>query len=182
MRKLSLAALVLIAFTFAAAQQDKSKRPSQPGSAAVTLSGTNITVDYSRPKIADPQSGQPRKIFGGVVPYGEVWRAGANEATSFKTGAALDIGGTAVPAGSYTLYALPSEAGWKLIISKKTGQWGVPYPGESEDFARIPMKVAPTSTKIDPFTISFDKKSETEAVLHLKWENTDASVPVKLRK
>ena len=180
MRKLSLVALVLIA-TFAFAQQDKSKRPSQPGTAEVTLGGHKITIDYSRPKIADPKTGEKRKIFGGLVPYGEVWRTGANEATSLKTDTALDIGGTTVPAGSYTLFSLPGEKDWKLIVNKQTGQWGTKYD-EKQDLARIPMKVDKTSTTVDPFTISLDKKSDSEAVLHLKWENTDATVPVKIKK
>ncbi|MBZ5646034.1 MAG: DUF2911 domain-containing protein [Acidobacteriia bacterium] len=181
MRKLSIALFVLLAFTLAAAQQDKSKRPSPPGTAEVTLSGKKITVDYSRPKIADPKTGTPRKIFGGLVPYGQVWRTGANDATSLKTDADLDIGGTKVPAGSYTVFTLPSESGWKLIINKQTGEWGTKYD-EKQDFARIPMKAEKTSKTVDPFTISFDKKSETEAALHLAWENTDASVSVRLKK
>src|SRR5512140_2746600 len=114
MRQVSLAVIVLIAFTVAAAQQDKSKRPSPPGRAEVTLSGKKISVDYSRPKIADPRSGQPRKIFGELVPFDKVWRTGANEATIFKTEADLNIGGTVVPAGSYTLYSVPSEGSWQL--------------------------------------------------------------------
>jgi len=181
MHKLSTAVVVLIAFTFAAAQQDKSKRPSPPGSAEVALSGKKVTIDYSRPKIADPKTGQARKIFGGLVPYGQVWRTGANEATSLKSDADLDIGGTKVPAGSYTLFTLPAESGWKLIVNKQTGQWGTKYD-EKQDLARIPMQVAKASKTVDPFTISFDKKSETEAVLHLAWENTDASISVKLKK
>ncbi len=182
MRKLCIAVFVVLAFTLAFAQKDKSKRPSQPGTAEVTLSGHKITIDYSRPKIADPKTGQPRTIFGGLVPYGEVWRTGANEATALNTDTALDIGGTTVPAGNYTLFTLPTADKWTLIISKKTGEWGIPYPGESEDFARVPMKSGKTSKTVDPFTISFEKKSETEAILHLEWENTDASVPVKLKK
>ena len=182
MRKLSIALLVVLAITLAAAQKDKSKRPSQPGTAEVTLSGKKITVDYSRPKIADHKTGQARKIFGGLVPYGEVWRTGANEATTLKTDADLDINGTTVPAGTYTLYTLPSADKWKLIISKKTGQWGIPYPGESEDFARVPMQGGRVDKIVDPFTISLDKKSETEATLHIAWDSTDEWVPVKLKK
>lgn len=181
MRKLSAALLVVFAITFAAGQ-DKSKRPSPPGSAEVTLSGHKITIDYSRPKIADPKTGQPRKIMGGLVPYGQVWRTGANEATSLKTDAALDIGGTSVPAGSYTLYTLPAESGWKLIVNKQTGQWGTEYD-EKQDLARIPMEKGKfTIFVFDPFTIFFDKKSESEATLHLAWESTDVWVPVKLKK
>ncbi len=185
MRKLSITAvavLVVLAVSFATAQKEKSKRPSQPATAEVTLSGHKITIDYSRPKMGDPKTGQPRKIFGGLVPYDQPWRTGANEATSLKTDADLDIGGAKVPAGSYTLYTLPKADSWTLIISKKTGQWGIPYPGEGEDLARVPMKVGRSEKTVDPFTISFDKKSGTEAVLHLAWENTDASVPVKLKK
>jgi len=181
MRKVPILMFVLLAFTIAAAQQDKSKRPSPPGTAEVTLSGKKITVDYSRPKIRDPKTGQPRKIMGNVVPYGKVWRTGANEATSFQTQADLDIKGTTVPAGSYTLYSLPSEGTWKLIISKKTGQWGTDYD-DTQDLARIDMDKSSPSTTVDPFTVSFEKKSETEAILHLAWENTGVSVPIKLKK
>src|SRR5512141_1369365 len=100
MRKLSIALLIVFAITLAAAQRDKSQRPSPPGKAEETLGGKKIVIEYSRPKMADPKTGQPRKIMGGLVPYGEVWRTGANEATSLKTDADLDIGGATVPAGS----------------------------------------------------------------------------------
>src|SRR5206468_358854 len=80
-------------------------------------------VDYSSPRA------KGRKIFGGLVPYGEVWRAGANEATTFVTTADLMVGGSHVPAGSYTIFTIPNQDKWTLIISKKTGEWGIPYPG-----------------------------------------------------
>ena len=160
------------------AQRDKSKRPSPPGTATFNfVDGKTITIDYSRPKINDPQTGQPRKIYGGLVPYSEPWRAGANEATSFVTTANLTIGSTSVPAGSYTLYILPVESGaWKLIISKKTGQWGIPYPGAADDLARIDMKTAKTPATVQQFTISFDKRGPNSAVMKFDWENTSASV------
>src|SRR4051812_36118601 len=174
---------VLMLLSLAAAQQDdKSKRPSPPGKAEVTLNGKKISVDYSRPKIADPQTGKPRKIMGELVPYGQPWRAGANEATSFVTETDLDIGGTTVPAGKYTLYALPEADKWTLIISKKTGQWGIPYPGESDDLARIPMKVSKTAKTVDPFTISLNKQGADAATLTLAWENTQASALMKAKE
>ena len=145
------------------------------------MNGKKIIIDYSRPKIADPQTHQPRKIMGGLVPYGEPWRAGANEATTFVTETDLDVGGTKVPAGSYTLYAIPTADKWTLIVSKKTGQWGIPYPGESEDFARIPMHAEKSSKTVDPFTISLEKKGSNEAVLKMAWENTQAWVPIKTK-
>src|ERR1700731_767489 len=104
------------------AQQDKSSRPSPPAKAECKLSnGKTVTVDYSSPRA------KGRKIFGGLVPYGQVWRAGANEATTFVTTSDITVGGKAVPAGKYTIFALPSEDRWGLIISKKTGEWGTAY-------------------------------------------------------
>ncbi len=182
MRYACALAAVLMLSTFAQSQQDKSKRPSPPGQAKVTFDdGKSITIDYSRPKTRDPKTGQPRKIFGGVVPYGQPWRTGANEATTFVTEADLNIKGTTVPKGSYTLYTLPEQDKWTLIISKATGQWGIPYPGESQDFARIPMDLKKTSSSVDQFTITLDKTGPKAVLLKLAWENTEASVPIEER-
>src|SRR5258707_11839049 len=121
--------------TQASCQSDKSKRPSPPATATCSLpDGKTITVDYSSPRV------NGRKIFGEHEPYGKVWRAGANEATAFVTSADLMVGGTHVPAGSYTIFAIPNKDKWTLIISKKTGEWGTDYPRTSEDLARIEMK------------------------------------------
>ena len=154
------------------AQQDKSKRPSPPGTATFTFAdGKTITINYSRPKM------RGRKIYGELVPYGEVWRAGANEATSLVTQANLLVGGTSVPAGSYTLFILPQPSGpWKLIVSKKTGEWGIPYPGEQNDLARINMKTSATPAAVEDFTISFDKRGPNAGVMKFDWENTSALV------
>src|ERR1700732_2166531 len=115
--------------------QDKAARPSPPAKATCSLGdGATITVDYSSPRA------KGRKIFGVLVPYGEVWRLGANEATTFVTTSDVTVGGTKVPAGSYTLFAVPNADKWSLVISKKTGEWGVPYPRADSDFARVDMK------------------------------------------
>src|SRR5947207_10019570 len=121
MRKqvIGIFALMFMLGAVAGAQQDKSKRPSPPGTAEVTLKGKKITIDYSRPFM------KGRKIMGELVPYGKVWRTGANEATTLTTEADVNIGGANVPAGTYTLYTLPSEGTWKLIINKQTGQSGL---------------------------------------------------------
>ena len=163
--------LVVQACVFA--QQDKSQRPSPPGTAQVSLNGKQVSVDYSRPKIADPKTGQARKVMGGLVPYGQVWRAGANEATALKTDADLEINGTRVPAGTYTLFTIPQEDKWTLIVSKKTGEWGTPYPGEKDDFARIPMNnVEHVQETVDPFTITLSSTGSSSGQLCLAWENT----------
>jgi len=153
-------------------QQDKSKRPSPPGTAEVTLKGKKITIDYSRPYL------KGRKVGQELAPYGKVWRTGANEATALTTETDLTIGGVKVPAGKYTLYTLPAEGTWKLIINKETGQWGTKYD-ESQDLARIDMKKSPLPQLVEQFTISFNKTSDTAADLNLDWENTRVSVAVK---
>jgi len=171
----TIALIVFTAFTAVAAAQDK-KPLSPPGQATLTFAdGKTVTIDYSRPSMRN------RKIFGGLVPYDQVWRTGANAATSLKTNANLLIGGTAVPAGSYTVYTLPGMSSWQLIISKQTGQWGTEY-NQGQDLARIPMKVTQRPSGLELFTISFDKTGGDFAVLKLEWENTIASVDVKEQK
>src|ERR1700682_2040602 len=162
---LAVSCLIFMLFTkLGAAQGDKSKRPSPPAQAACTLpDGKTITVDYSSPRA------KGRKIYGGLVPYGEVWRAGANEATTFLTTAALTVGEKDVPAGSYTIFVVPNEDKWTLIISKKTGEWGIPYPGEAEDVARVDMKVSSLPSPVENFTISFAQDG-SECKLQLDWE------------
>jgi hypothetical protein len=156
---------------FAIAQQKKLLSP--PGQAELTFAdGKTVTIDYNRPSM------RGRKIFGDLVPYDRVWRTGANAATSLKTDVDLDIGGTTVPKGSYTLYTLPGANRWQLIVSKQTGQWGTVY-NQGQDLARIPMQVAQRSSGLETLTISFDKTGGSSAVLKLEWENTIASVDVK---
>ena len=179
MRNKCLLAVLVVAvmFTALAAQQppqDKSKRPSPPGTAEVTLKGKKITIDYSRPSM------KGRKIMGELVPYGQVWRTGANEATALTTEGDITIGGANVPAGKYTIYTLPSEGTWKLIINKQTGQWGTVYD-QSQDLVRVDMQKSQTQQPVEQFTISLNKKNDTTADLVLEWENTRLTAPVKAK-
>jgi hypothetical protein len=160
----------------ALAQQDKSKRPSPPASASCKFAeGKTITVDYSSPRM------NGRKIYGELVPLGKVWRAGANEATTFVTTTDLTVGGKAVPAGSYTMFTVPNTDKWTLIISKKTGEWGIPYPGEADDFARMDMKVSKLPSAVENFTIAFDHAGGT-CTMRLDWETTRASIAITEKK
>jgi hypothetical protein len=177
MRK-TFAAVSIFCFTlalFAAAchaQQDKSKRPSPPATATLDLGGgKTITVDYSSPRLKGRQLGVE------LAPYGQVWRTGANEATTFVTTADVSVGGTAVPAGSYTLFTVPNKDKWTLIISKKTKEWGTDYPGTANDLARVDMKVSALPSPVENFTISFDK-SGTGGTLNMDWATTRASVAI----
>jgi len=155
-----------------AAQQDKSQRPSPPGTADFTFAdGKKVTIDYSRP------FAKGRKIDGGLVPYNEPWRTGANEATALKTDTDLVIGGTPVPAGNYTIYSLRTPDSWKLIINKQTGQWGTVY-NQDQDLARVSMKVSSPPNPVEQFTISFDKAGDS-ANLVLDWNTLRGTVDVK---
>jgi hypothetical protein len=167
---------LLLAFTLLAACQDKSKKPSPPAQAQCKLSdGKTITVDYSSPRA------KGRKIFGDLVPYGQVWRTGANDATTFVTDTNLTVGGKDVPAGHYTIFTVPSSDKWTLIINKKTGEWGIPYKYEGDELARVDMKVSPTSSPVENFTIAFDQKGNS-CTLNVSWENTQASVDIGEKK
>ena len=182
MRKFALIAVSLFAVAmFASAQMnmsdDKSKRPSPPASAACQFSdGKTIKIDYSSPRA------KGRKIFGeasekALVPYGQIWRTGANDATTLVTDTNVTVGGKAVPAGSYTIFTEPKADAWLLVISKKTGEWGTDYPGEKEDLLRVPMTVSKTSVPVENFTIAFDQAG-SKCTLRIEWENTRASVEI----
>ena len=146
-----------------------------PADSVITKVGTaNVTVKYSKP------SRRGRTVFGGtLVPWGQVWRTGANAATSLTTDADLVIGGTTIPAGSYTLFSLPTPDGWTLIVNKQTGQWGTVYD-EKQDFARIPMQVTRLSTPVEQFIIAIDPAAQG-GVLRMAWEDRQGTVPIATR-
>jgi hypothetical protein len=182
LRTLPLAfALLLFAFLPAANGQCKPPANQHPvlspaAQASVTLDGKNITVYYCAP------SARGRKIMGELVPYGKVWRTGANTSTTLHTDADLRIGAQRVPAGTYTIYTLPSATVWKLIVNKQVGQWGTVY-NQPQDLARIPMKKGPApSSPVETFKIYFDHTNGNHTQLHLAWENTDVYVPVTVVK
>lgn len=163
-----IAFLVVAGSILASAQGD---RQSPHATVDVTLGGKQITLTYGRPYM------HGRKIIGGLVPFGQVWRTGADEATTLVTPVDLVIGGIAVPAGKYTLWTLPSQDTWKLIINKQTGQWGTMYD-ESQDLGRVTMQKSHLDRPVEQFTISWKKRSENAADLVLEWENTQVSVQV----
>jgi hypothetical protein len=149
--------------------------PSPPAKTDVTLPGATISIDYGAPSV------RGRAIFGGLVPYDKVWRTGANEATTLKTSGDLKIGDLSVPAGTYTLYSLPAESGWKLIVNKQTGQWGTVY-NEGQDLGRVAMEVGSNASPVETMVIDFEKTSGDSTELHVKWADKDASVKVMAQK
>jgi hypothetical protein len=167
-----LLALAFVASAGTLAQERKRASPHETTTA--TVDGAKISITYGRPYA------KGRKIAGGLVPYGQVWRTGADEATTLVTDKALMFGSTHVQPGTYTLYTLPGEKEWQLIINKQTGQWGTEYD-EKQDLARIPLKVGKTSGPVEQLTLeAADTPSGGE--LRLSWENTLATAPFTVMK
>lgn len=167
MRKPLIAVLTLFAASFAFGQE--ARKPLSPKQQARYESkGKKITVDYSAP------SKRGRVIFGKLVPYGQVWRTGANAATTLTTEADLMMGSLHVPAGKYTLYTIPGEKEWTLIVNRQTGQWGTEYD-EKQDLGRVKLHLAPALDKpVETFAIGIDK------TLSFTWDTTKAWIPVMI--
>jgi hypothetical protein len=173
------AALAAVLATDAGAQQRPTANPPRPVlSPRDTVSleigaGRRVYIDYGRPSM------RGRRIMGGLVPYGRVWRTGANAATTLVTDVDLDLGGTALPRGTYTLYSIPTADGWTLIVNRQTGQWGTQYE-PARDFARIPMRVSRLATPVEQFTMSLERGRDGAGTLALSWENTRAWLPFRV--
>ena len=161
-------------------------RVSPQETITANIDGNNLKIVYSRPYSKDPKSGEIRKIWGKLVPYGKVWRTGANEATLLTTEQPVVMGGTTVPAGTYSLFTLPAADGTaKLIINKRTGQWGIPYKEQSEatnELARIDLKKDTLDKTVDQFTMAIEPNPSGGGVLKMMWENTQFSVPFTVKK
>jgi hypothetical protein len=184
MRNLRFPAAVILAALSALPMSAQQARRSPHETTSQRLSeghGPNlVTIIYGRPYTKDPKTGEPRKIWGGLVPWDESYRLGADEATTLITQQAIMIGNASVPAGAYTLYAVPSEKGATLLgISTRVGQWGEPVD-DTHDLARVEMKREALDTPVDQLTIVLDKNPAGGAILRVKWEGTMFSVPVKL--
>jgi hypothetical protein len=144
-------------------------RLSLPDSVRATIGSANVAIAYHRP------IRRGRVIFGGVVPYGRVWRTGANQATAFTTDRDLIIGGTRVPAGSYTIWTIPNEQGWQLILNKQTGQWGTVY-NQKEDLGRVDANVSILTTPVETLTLNI-VDTPAGATFVMTFANIRAEVP-----
>src|SRR3954453_10263061 len=142
---------------------------SPPADTSVTLGGHVITIEYNAP------SARGRKVEGGLIPNGSVWRLGADSATTLTTDTDLTIGDLKVPKGVYTLYLLGGENSWKLVVNKQTGQWGTEYD-ESKDLGRTAMKVTKSPEAAETLKITLKEPG----VLEVVWGNSKATVPVKV--
>jgi hypothetical protein len=183
-------ALVIAAILFSAwplmAQQ---KRVSPHETISAVVDGNRITVVYGRPYTKDPKSGEARKIWGGLVPYGKIWRTGADEATLLITQKPIIMGEATIPAGAFTLWTLPNEDGTaKLVINKQVGQWGASRGdpkeiyNESLDMGRVDLKRDVLDKPADQFTMAVEKNPSGGGVLKMMWESTQFSVPFTVKK
>ncbi len=158
----------------------ESVRSQQPilsprDSVEISFGGKKISVNYGRPSM------RGRTIMGGLVPFNKWWRTGANEATAFVTQSDLVVGGETIPKGSYTLYTMPSEKQWKLMVNKQTGQWGTVYNPDL-DFVRLPLKKKMLKNPVEKFLISLEKTGSNSGVMKLSWEKTELSLNFRLKK
>jgi hypothetical protein len=147
---------------------------SPPAETSVTIAGKVIRINYSAPSM------RGRKIFGGLEPYGRVWRAGANSATALHTDANLDIGGLAVPKGDYTLFVYLDPNQWQLVVSKETGEWGLDY-NQSRDLGRVKMEMSKPPKPIETYKMALSSQGANKGKLQLAWENTVADVPITVK-
>jgi hypothetical protein len=178
-----LAMAALAAFSPPLAGQQKRISPHE--TISKMINGDRVIVVYGRPYTKDPDTGQERRIWGDLIPFGEIWRTGADEATLLITQKTIVIGQSTVPAGAYTLWTFPSEDGTaKLIVNRQIGQLGV-GPGSydmNQDVARIDLKKEDLETPVDQFTIEISKDPDNGGILTMKWEKTAFSIPFTVQK
>jgi hypothetical protein len=144
---------------------------SEPATSSVTVAGGTIDIHYNTPHM------HGRKIMGELVPYGKVWRTGANPATALITSVPLKFSDLLVPAGTHTLYSLPNADTWLLIINNQTGQWGLTYDA-GQDLGRVAMKAKPMTTPQEVMSLTFENTTANSTELHVRWETTDRYVTV----
>lgn len=173
--KMILAATAVVAVSSMSAQELKLPALSPGATITQDFSTSKIEIVYSRPSM------RGRKIFGDLVPFGEVWRTGANSATKVTFGEDVTVGGKEVKAGSYSLYTKPTAGEWEVIINKNTGNWGAFGYAVTDDIARFTVHpiMGHGHDMVETFTISITDITFSTCNIELAWENTKVVIPVK---
>jgi len=194
MSKLGLAASLAVAATLVfstpamaqAAKKKNRQRLSPHETVTATVDGNEMKLVYGRPYTIKPGTPEVRKIWGELVPFGKVWRTGADEATLLTTKEPIELGGTSLAAGTYSLFTVPAKDGTaKLIINKKTGQWGIPYNEAKEkanELARVDLKKTTLDKTVDQFTMAIEPQTGGGGELKMMWETTQYSIPFTVKK
>lgn len=174
--KKTVVSFVFAGLTLFSAQKSHAQAKFPPASSTTKIEQSigikNAILVYQRPNVNN------RIIFGGLVPYDQVWRTGANGIPVLTLEEDVKIAGNTVPAGSYGLFTIPTKGDWTIILSKNIEQWGSYQYKESEDFLRFQTKSSKLSNKIETFTIAFEDVTPTGANLTLAWEKTKVSFPI----
>ena len=169
MRSLTgIAAVLILCATHAAAQRSRYTSPEAKSS--VVVAGKSITVDYYAPSM------HGRKVMGGLVPFGQVWCTGANIATGLTTQADLQMGTLKIPRGTYSIWTVPGDREWTLIVNKESGQFHLNY-NSSLDFGRTTMNLKTLADPVETFRIDLRNDGGSKGTLALIWEKTEASIP-----
>jgi hypothetical protein len=161
---------VACVLSFAAASAFGQRYTSPPAKTTVKVAGKQISVDYYAPSM------HGRKIMGELVPFGQVWCPGANVATGLTTEADLQIGNLKLPKGTWSIWAIPGEKEWTLVINKQSGQHHLDY-NVAEDFGRTKMAVKTLAAPVETFRIELSSNGGNKGALGLIWETTEASIP-----
>ena len=182
----TIALSVMIACALPGMAQQAKKAASTGGNSphettSVVVDSDRVTISYGRPFSKNPRTGEVRKIWGGLVPNGQAWRLGSDEATTLITQKPLKIGTADVPAGAYTLYLVPDENGAKLAISTAIGQWGIPVD-EKHDLARVDTTKSAVDATVDQLTIALAKNPGGGGLIKITWENTQFAIPFTVVK
>lgn len=171
MKATAVAVASIAALAWAGPSHAEDKRASPHAEVSAALAGKKITISYGRPFM------KGRAIFGGLVPWGEVWRTGADEATTFTAEADVVVGGLKVAKGAYALFTIPTEKGWTLVLNKTAKQWGAFKYDAAQDLGRVAMTVTSAGKPVEQFTIELVPAGK-QLTLKLAWDKTVASVAI----
>lgn len=171
LKKLLAGSILCFCFIMAGAQMIKSPQPSPTQTIRQDFGISFMELNYSRPGMKN------RKIFGDLVPWGKVWRTGANSATRIKFADDVTIGGNLLKAGEYAIYSVPNEKEWDIIINKGSANWGTEYRQE-DDLFRVRVKTAKLEQPVETFTMQFANVKPNSAELQILWDKTSVSLPI----
>lgn len=170
--RITLFISVLLAAHALYGQEVLKRRPSPLAITSVRYQDTYIKITYSQPQKKN------REIFGELVPFGKVWRTGANEATEMTTTRPIQIAGFQLPPGTYSLFSIPDKDKWTIIINSDVGLWGAYNYNERKDLFRFEVPVEATDELYEAFTIAFDHRNEVADLL-IMWDRTKVSIPLQ---
>jgi Protein of unknown function (DUF2911) len=165
-----IAAGVALALCIAGLAYAQKKPASPPAHTSAMIGGKQVKIDYSAPSV------RGRKIFGDLVPFGAVWRTGANASTTLTTDASLDLKGLKIAKGKYSLYSVPREGGFTLIVNKQTGQWGTDYDA-TQDLGRVELDVSKADPPLEVMAITLKATGDNQGTLVIAWDKLSAAAP-----